>query len=145
MSDNLTFIETIPLPVELTNRNAGQGHHWGATAASRKKIEDILRKRFLTRSPFLHPVKIEITRILGKGQRLWDNDSIGRGNSKQLVDALVSCGWFSDDSPKFITECDYRQDASRRSQGPSVEISIWQSGPMFGQPTTREENKFPWI
>ena len=127
----MNYQETIQLPFELKNKNDGQGHHWGATAAARKKFEKDLFKLRMIRSPFLFPVKLTITRGLGKGQKLWDNDSIGRGNAKQLIDALVASGWFCDDSPKYITDVDYRQDECRRSSGPFIEVTIEQSGESF--------------
>ena len=46
-------------------------------------------------------------------------------NYKELEDALVAIGWFHDDSPKWITETRFYQDASRRDQGSSIEIQIY--------------------
>ena len=126
--------ETIQLPFDLKNNNAGQGNRWFKSDKIRKEFESELRKRHLTRSPFLFPVKLTVTRVLGKRQQLFDSDSIGRGNFKQMLDALVACGWFSDDRPKFITIVDYRQDACRRSSGPFVEIEIEQDGEFFTPP-----------
>ena len=65
-----------------------------------------------------------ITRILGKGQRLWDSSSIGRGNWKEIEDALVAIGWFHDDGPKWITETRFFQDAGQRQNGPAVRVRI---------------------
>jgi hypothetical protein len=114
------------LPVELKNANIGRGHSWHSTAASRKKIARTLANE--RRTPFDFPVAIRITRILGPGQRLWDADSVGRGNAKELIDSLVELGWFYDDGPKHITHCDYRQDAQSRVSGPSVMIEIFRTG-----------------
>jgi hypothetical protein len=50
---------------------------------------------------------------------------VGRGNVKELIDSLVELGWFVDDGPKWITHCDYRQDASQRINGPSVMIEVF--------------------
>lgn len=123
--------ETIIFPIELTNGNDGRGHRFWSSAKCRKDLEQKLRLSGLTRSPFNFPVKITVTRILGKGQRLWDSSSIGRGNWKELEDALVSCGWFTDDSPRFVTMTDFRQDDCRRNQGPAVELHIEQDGEPF--------------
>jgi hypothetical protein len=114
------------LPVELTNSNIGRGYHWAATAASRKKIARTLAGE--RRTPFEYPVAIRITRILGPGQRLWDADSVGRGNAKELIDSLVELGWLHDDGPRWVTHCDYRQDAQSRVSGPSVMIEIFRTG-----------------
>jgi len=113
------------LPFELTNGNDGRGSKWFSSAKVRDRIEADLRKMRLTRKPFDFPVSVRITRILGKGQRLWDSSSIGRGNYKELEDALVACGWFHDDSPRWITETIFRQCADQRDNGPGIEIEIF--------------------
>jgi hypothetical protein len=125
------YQETFQLPFELTNGNDGRGSKWFSSAKIRKQIEAKLRQLRLTRSPFLFPVTVHVVRVLGKGQRLWDTSSIGRGNWKEIEDALVACGWFSDDSPKFITMTTFDQDECRRSSGPFIEVTIEQSGESF--------------
>jgi hypothetical protein len=113
------------LPFELTNGNDGRGSKWFSSAKLRKNFEKNLRLLGYERKPFAMPVLVTVTRILGQGQRLWDSSSIGRGNYKELEDALVAIGWFHDDSPKWITETRFYQDASRRDLGASVAISIY--------------------
>ncbi len=113
------------LPFELTNGNDGRGSKWFSSAKLRKEFEKNLRLLGYERKPFATPVSVAVTRILGQGQRLWDSSSIGRGNYKELEDALVAIGWFHDDSPKWITETRFYQDASRRDQGSSIEIQIY--------------------
>jgi hypothetical protein len=115
---------TLLIPLELTNRNDGRGHSWHRTASERQKIERLLIAEGLQRSPFETPVTIRITRILGKGQRLWDPDSGLRGNAKELIDSLVAAGWFHDDSAKWITEVRFFQCATDRELGPAVRIDI---------------------
>ena len=68
--------------------------------------------------------RVTITRILGKGERRWDADSVLRGNAKQLLDALVDAGFFFDDGPQWITEVFGKQDDSRRESGPAIEVEI---------------------
>jgi hypothetical protein len=114
----------IILPFELTNGNDGRGNKWFNSAKVRKKFERHLRATGMTRRPFGVPVDITVTRILGKGQRLWDSSSVGRGNWKEIEDALVACGWFRDDGPRWITSTTYRQDATRRADGPAVRVEI---------------------
>jgi hypothetical protein len=118
---------TLTLPIELTNNNNGQGRAWFSSAKARNKLEESLRALGLTRSPFEVPVKVVITRILGKGQRLWDSSSVLRGNYKQLEDAMVKCGWFYDDSPKYITVTLGLQDDTQRNEGPAIKIQIFES------------------
>lgn len=119
-----TVLHIVILPIELTNGNDGRGSKWFSSAKARKTIEATLHAH--RRTPFTVPVHLTLTRILGAGQRLWDNDSIGRGNAKELIDSLVALGWFHDDKPKWIFGVDYRQDDKRRSLGPAVEVVVRQ-------------------
>ena len=112
------------LPFELTNNNGGRSQKWFSSSILRKKFEKNLRLLGYVRTPFDHPVIVKVVRVLGPKQSLWDSSSIGRGNYKELEDAMVACGWFYDDSPKFIKQTLFDQDSTRRKQGPSVEIII---------------------
>lgn len=123
--DVMTLLLHKILPFELTNGNDGRGSKWFSSAKLRKEFEKNLRLLGYERKPFATPVLVAVTRILGQGQRLWDSSSIGRGNYKELEDALVVIGWFHDDSPKWITETRFYQDASRRDQGSAIEIQIY--------------------
>ena len=118
------FTETVKIPFEMTNKNDGQGHHWGKTAQIRKMAEQQLRLLGFERTPFECPVRYVCTRVLGPRQKLWDNSSIGRGNWKQIEDALVNLGWFHDDSPKWITKVEFEQDATDRKNGPYIRLKI---------------------
>lgn len=115
---------TITLPFELTNGNDGRGSKWFSSAKIRTKFEKTLRQMGLTREPFDRPVTVTVTRILGPRQSLWDSSSIGRGNWKEIEDALVACGWFADDGPKYIHRTTFDQDATRRGDGPAVMVQI---------------------
>ena len=135
----MNYKETIQIPFEMTNGNDGRGSKWFSSAKLRKQFEADLRKLRMVRSPFLFPVDVHVVRVLGKNQRLWDTASIGRGNYKEIEDALVACGWFFDDSPKFITMTTFDQDPCRKSSGPFIEITIAQSGESFVTPKGGEE------
>jgi len=116
---------TIILPFELTNGNDGRGSKWFSSAKLRKGFEKTLRQLGLTKAePYAHPVNITVTRILGRKQSLWDSSSIGRGNWKEIEDALVACGWFVDDGPKCIKRTTFEQDDTRRNIGPKVQVEI---------------------
>jgi hypothetical protein len=112
----------IVLHIELTNGNDGRGYAWQRSASRRKKLAKQLAQH--RREPFDVPVVVEVTRILGKGQRLWDSSSIGRGNWKEVEDTLVELGWFHDDGPKWIVQTIFAQTANRREEGPAVEIVV---------------------
>jgi hypothetical protein len=114
----------VTLPIELTNGNDGRGSKWFRSSNVRKKLEATLRTLGLVRHPFDFPVRVTVTRVLGKGQRLWDASSVGRGNWKELEDAMVVCGWFHDDGPKWISHVAFFQDGSRRDVGPAVRVEI---------------------
>lgn len=116
---------TIFIPIKLTNSNTGRGHHWGASASFRDKAEKKLRALGLARAvPFPCRVNVIVTRILGKGERLWDSSSVLRGNWKEIEDSLVAIGWFVDDSTQYIATTDGRQDDTRRNKGPGIELTI---------------------
>jgi len=118
---------TQTLPIELTNGNDGRGSKWYSSAKVRKRIETTLRGLGLVRQPFEYQVAIRLTRVLGKGQQFWDSDSFYRGNSKELIDALVACGWFHDDGPKWIVDATGKQDASQRVNGPCVIVEVFKA------------------
>lgn len=115
---------TLVLPIELTNGNDGRTKHFGAAAKRRDRYERLIRILHPRPAPVRTPVRLTITRVLGKGQRLFDADSLGRGNAKELVDAIVAVGFLPDDGPAHVHAVDYRQDATRRRSGPSTEITI---------------------
>jgi len=121
----MTLIYSIQLPFELTNGNDGRGSKWFSSSKLRKGFERDLRRLGLVSKPFPHPVSVLVTRILGPGQRLWDSSSIGRGNWKEIEDALVACGWFHDDGPKWIRRTTFEQSAEARGEGPGILLEIF--------------------
>jgi hypothetical protein len=122
----VSILHDVILPIELTNGNDGRGSKWFSSANVRKKIEKNLRQMGMVRTPFDQPVQVTVTRVLGKNQRLWDSSSVGRGNWKEIEDAMVACGWFHDDNPKWITATTFKQDDTRRQDGPAVQVTIEQ-------------------
>lgn len=120
----------IILPFELTNGNDGRGSKWFSSAKLRKKYESELRRLgFVREHPCFPGAVVTVTRILGPRQSLWDSSSIGRGNWKEIEDALVACGWFVDDGPKWIEATYFRQDATQRECGPCIHVEI-EHGPI---------------
>lgn len=124
INQQLTPLLSVELPVELTNGNDGRGSKWFRSAKVREQMEKLLRSLGHVYSPIGFPVVIKVTRLLGKGQRLWDASSGFRGNWKELEDAMVVCGWFHDDSPKWIRNCyfDQLKQPGRVKPGVLVEI-----------------------
>lgn len=117
----------VTLPIELENRNDGRGHSFWRTAKERSNFETALRRDFGTVSPLDFPVWLRITRILwGARQRFWDQDSILRGNAKELIDAMVACGWFHDDSRKWIRLVVGDQKKNKQD-GPATVIEIFKA------------------
>jgi hypothetical protein len=116
----------IVLPIELANRNDGQGHSLWRTVSDKKRFIQTLSA--YKRIPFPIPTFVVATRILGVRQQLWDYDSGFRGSWKQLQDAMVDSGWWHDDGPEYITGIYFRQDNRTRESGPAVRVQIWQSG-----------------
>ena len=113
------------LPIKLNNGNDGRGGRYFSSANARKQFGRMLIGWNLRRKPFRWKTRVVITRILGKGERLWDCDSVGRGNAKELIDALVAFGWWTDDSARYIRPVDYRQDDTQRDSGPAVLIEVY--------------------
>ena len=118
------LMDTI-LPIELTNGNDGRGSKWFSSAKVRNQVEALLRVEGFERQPWPHPVTVHVTRILGPNQRKWDSSSIGRGNWKEIEDALVVLGWFVDDSPQWITETRFFQDSEHRQDGPCIRVQVF--------------------
>lgn len=117
---------SIELPIKLTNSNQGRGYSWHKKAKDREDIENTLRSLSLAKTaPFTNVITLHLTRILGKGERLWDADSGLRGNAKELIDSLVAIGWFHDDSPKWIQEVRFFQDDTQRKNGSRILIEVF--------------------
>ena len=115
---------TLLLPLKLSNNNTGQSRHWSAANKQKHTFVHTLRAMRIKGTPPPVKQRVTITRILGKGESLWDADSVLRGNAKQLLDSLVDAGFFVDDGPKYISEVLDKQDDSRRSAGPAIQVEI---------------------
>ena len=118
-------LKTFTFPIDLKNDNNGRSHHYGKSAKRRKDYEKIIRTIAGQQIPPDCKQKLIITRILGKRQQKFDPDSILRGSSKEFVDSLKACGFFHDDSCKWLTEVIGRQDDTQRDLGPAVKIEIF--------------------
>ena len=114
----------INLPINLENDNNGQGHGWSRTSKRRNQIESEIRAAGHVRAPFEFKVRLVVMRVLGKRQKLWDDDSVLRGSAKQLIDSLVACGWFVDDKPKWL-KVDQAQWVPQIREKPSVTIQVF--------------------
>lgn len=135
-------ILTIGINAELKNNNNGQSRHWSTSHRDKKTMTlalrdgrilypgdgnlkfSVFRKEIMT-GPFDYIVDITVKRILGKGQRLLDPDSIIRGNCKQLIDSLVDEKIILDDSSRHIGRVLGLQCDQQRERGPCIEVSFW--------------------
>lgn len=117
----------VTFPIELTNGNDGRGNKFFRSDRVRKNLESTIRILGHQREPFGFPVSIRIVRILGPGQKLWDADSILRGNSKELIDSLVALGWFHNDDQRWVTLVVGEQDSRNRVNGPATRIIVEKS------------------
>lgn len=93
---------SVELPIKLSNNNAGRGHSFWKTKKDRDNYEATLRTLGHVYEPLDFPVYLRVTRLYCGRERAWDYSSGLRGSWKEFEDALVSCGWFVDDGPKWI-------------------------------------------
>lgn len=114
------------LPMRLTNGNTGRTTSWHLSARNRCAAEAALKAWGLVRSPVVGKVSILLRRVLAKGEKEWDAGSWHRGNWKEIQDALVACGWFEDDGPRFIAEPVVFEQAKRlvRPEFGVIEIEV---------------------
>ena len=114
---------SILLPVDLKTQNNGQGRSWHSSAGQRRKFERLLCGEH-RREPLEYPVDVTYTRVCGPKQRARDCDNIAP-SCKQLQDALVALGWWHDDTPTWIRSVTYKNDDTRREDGPAVLVEAW--------------------
>lgn len=149
---------TLALNAELKNNNTGQSRHWSSAHQEKKIMMLALRSSRIIApgdgnmmfsefscnimsEPFDRIVDISVLRILGKGQRLWDPDSILRGNCKQLIDSAVDAKILVDDSTRWVGRILGEQCDQQRDRGPSIEISFWEHE--NGESFSRSRHSFP--
>ena len=106
----------LTLPIELTNGNEGRSKHWAPAHKRRREYELAIRAEYPRPKKVKTPCRMTVTRVLGKRQRKFDADSLGRGNAKEIIDALVAVGFLPDDGPRHVVEVTYRQDDSVRPE-----------------------------
>lgn len=109
------------IPVDIVSQNTGRGNRWFNAAKIRNQFEDLLILQNRRKYPIEVPVDLEYTRRVGPGQRAWDQDNLALA-LKQFQDALVSMGWFHDDSPKWIRSIRYRHDTEHREAGAAIRV-----------------------
>ena len=136
---------TICLKTRLTNNNNGQGRTWHKSAKERKDMDRALATSMVLSfdengtgyyAPFSESlagtqltdlVAIVITRVLAPRQKLMDVCSLGRGNSKAIIDAVVGSGLLKDDNPKYLALTIFQQDDTRRELDGMVELAFYQT------------------
>ena len=139
------LIGEIEIPMKLKNNNQGQGRHWSGSHRERAVASQAVAEARVwvesTDKPYKwksfsewrtglaikegQKIGLAVWRILGSRERLWDADSVLRGNYKQIQDALIQAGLAEDDSPKYIEWVIGRQWAGSREDGPKVSIEVY--------------------
>ncbi len=139
-----TPILTIRLIADLKNNNNGQTKHWSTAHREKKIMTNALMSgsivfpgdgnmkfsEFMTHimaEPFSRRVDIIVTRIIGRGQRMLDPDSICRGNCKQCIDACVDAGVLKDDSHQHVGRVLGLQRSDLREIGPAIDLTFLES------------------
>ena len=119
---------SIRLPIDLTNGNEGRNKHFGGSAKKRKEYELLIRAYTksgeITPHGMNYPLHVKVTRVLGKRQSKFDSSSLGRGNYKEIEDALVACEFFPDDSSKYIEETRFKQVTPKERGRPYIIITV---------------------
>lgn len=142
MIDTSQPLMTFTVRKELKNGNNGQTKHFSASHKEKKEwlnalplcdvtvngIEmsfDMLREEVLDNRPIASKVGIVVERFLGKRQRLWDSDSVLRGNCKQAIDSFVTREILSDDSMKHVGWTLGVQNDTDKENGPYTKFHLY--------------------
>lgn len=143
MIDTSRLLFTFTVGKELKNGNNGQTKHFSASHKEKKEwlnalpLSDVdvngvemsfetFTEEVLDSSPVACMVGIVVERFLGKRQRLWDSDSVLRGNCKQGIDAFVTRGVLSDDSMKHVSWTLGVQNDSDKENGPYTKFHFYE-------------------
>lgn len=108
----MTPVITLRLPVPLVSLNQLKGRHWSARSRGKTEWAEALmvaRARHLAPpTPPEYRQVVEITRLMGRGEREFDFENLAGGNAKSLIDALTRLGFWRDDSPRWLAR-EYHQ------------------------------------
>lgn len=144
MIDTSKLLMTFTIGKELKNGNNGQTKHFSVSHKEKKEwlialgnadvdvngIEmsvDTLKEEVLDNRPIACMVGIVVERFLGKRQRLWDSDSVLRGNCKQAIDSFVTHEILSDDSMKHVSWTLGIQNADDKDNGPYTKLHFYEA------------------
>ena len=143
LESNFEHLFTITLEKPLSNNNNGQSRHWSSSHQAKRQWMMALKdasietemgyeldlehftQMVLMNEPLAEKVGIVVVRVLGKGQRFMDSDSVCRGDCKQLIDSVVDCGILADDSKKHVDWVIGTEDDTRRSDGPLTLVQFY--------------------
>ena len=142
---NEQLLFTVTVDRELKNGNTGRTKHFSQAIKEKKGWAQALKKadvvtetglafplpafieEVLNGQPVQQKVGIIFKRVLGKRQRMYDSDSILRGNAKELLDAVVDSGLLFDDNVKHVAWSLGMQDDTRKDQGPFCELLFYEA------------------
>ncbi len=113
------------LPIRLESKNISRRRHWAANHKKKQEFINAFWALGLTpRAPAPNCKQhLTITRVLGKREKLWDTSNGLGGSCSELIDSMKYCGFFVDDSDKYLT-VEFKQDDTRRHEGPATEILL---------------------
>lgn len=71
------------------------------------------------------PVFVRLIRVLGPRQREYDDSNLFGICDKLVMDALVKCGLFPDDSPRFVRML---TPEHRKGKAPALVVEVYRHG-----------------
>lgn len=111
--------------VKLLSKNGRDALHWSRRQKLKNEYLLELSHAYPRKGVYTSEVKqrVTFTRVLGKGEKLFDDANMAGGSCVELQDAMTALGWWHDDSPRYL-ESRFAQDAKHRQYGSCVVIRI---------------------
>lgn len=72
---------------------------------------------------------VTITRVMGFGERKFDDGNLEGGDAKQFVDILTKAGFWKDDSPKYV-KIEFEQDDEKNPVNGYTKLRIELGDPL---------------
>jgi len=114
----------LTLKLNIISKNERDGLHWSQRRKLRWEYEREIIFQVGISTPPDYKQHVTYTRVLGKGQRLFDESNLLAGSLCELQDCLGSCGYLHDDSPKWLAYPTCEQVTTRRDEGPLLIVTL---------------------